>query len=172
MNRVGVVKALALLLSVSAVLLPVVYGLNVYGWDIQALATPLYSPPRIDFRFEPSGLRFEGGQPYATFKLTHLGEVKAVFEGLKAMVHGPDGEVLAPATLDKAVTLTPNSTETLILKLNIDEAALKKLMHYFGEGRGSINVEVRGEALVRVFGSKVTAPISASFKVSLTDILS
>jgi hypothetical protein len=39
------------------------------------------------------------------------------------------------------------------------------------EGRDRVNVEVRGEAIVQVFGSKVTAPVSASFELSLTDIL-
>jgi LEA14-like dessication related protein len=170
LNKTGVVKALTLLLSIAVVFAPIVYALNKYEWNIQALVTPSYSPPKVDFHMEPSRVKFESGQLFAAFKLTNLGEVEVMFEGLNATVYGPDGVALAPATLDKAVPLPPNSTETLTMKVNVDEAALNRLMSYFIEGRDHINVEVEGEASIRVFGSKVTAPISASFEVSLADI--
>jgi hypothetical protein len=48
------------------------------------MVTPLYSPPKIDFRLELSGLRFDGRYLYEEFKLTNLGEVKVVFEGYNA----------------------------------------------------------------------------------------
>jgi len=161
------IKVLMLLLSAFAAVLPIVYGLGIHGWNIQAMVTPLYSPPKIDFRIEPSGLRFDGRYLYAEFKLTNLGEVRVVFERLNVTAYGPSGEVLAPATLDKAVVSLPKSIETLTLKMNVDEVTLNRLM----EGRDRVNVEVRGEAIVQVFGSKVTAPVSASFELSLTDIL-
>jgi hypothetical protein len=59
LNWMAAVKALMLLLSASAVLVPVVHGLAVYGWNIRAMVIPTYSPPKIDFRIEPSGLRFD-----------------------------------------------------------------------------------------------------------------
>jgi hypothetical protein len=62
LNKTVAVKALMLLLSASTVLVPIVYGLIVYGWNIQAMVMPLYNPPKIDFRMEPSGTRFEKGQ--------------------------------------------------------------------------------------------------------------
>jgi hypothetical protein len=107
LNWMAAVKALMLLLSASAVLVPVVHGLAVYGWNIRAMVIPTYSPPKIDFRIEPSGLRFDRGQLYSEFKLTNLGEVKVVFEGLNVEVYGPDGKALAPASLDKAVVSLP-----------------------------------------------------------------
>ena len=170
MNRTGVVKALTLLLSTAAALAPVIHALNMYKWDIRALVTPTYTPPRVDFQMEPSGVRFEGRQIYVTFKLTNLGEVKVAFEGLNATAYGPDGRALAPATLDEAVSLPPNSMKTLTLRVNIDEAAQNRLISYFKEGRDRVNIGVRGEASIRVLGSKVTAPIAASFEISLTDI--
>jgi hypothetical protein len=48
------------------------------------MVTPLYSPPKIDFRLELSGLRFDGRYLYEEFKLTNLGEVKVVFEWYNA----------------------------------------------------------------------------------------
>lgn len=171
MNKIGVVRALTLLLSAFAAVSPIIYGLGIHGWNIQAMLTPLYSPPKIDFRLEPSGLRFDGRYLYAEFKLTNLEEVKVVFEGFNGESYGPDGKVLAPTTLDKAITSPPGSTETLTLKVEVGEAALSRLTSYFMEGKDRISIEVRGEAVIRVFGSKVTAPISSSFEISLADIL-
>jgi len=93
LNKTAAVKALMLLLSASAVLVPIVYGLAIYGWELQ------------------TGIRFERGQLFAEFKLTNLGEVKVVLEGLNAEVYGPDGKALAPASLDKAVVSIPGSTQ-------------------------------------------------------------
>jgi LEA14-like dessication related protein len=170
LNKNGIVKAVTLLLSLVVAVAPLIYALNKYEWNIQALATPSYSPPKVDFNMKPSSIKFDGRQLYASFKLSNLGEVKIVFESLNATAYGPDGKTLAPATLDKAAALPPNSTETITLKVNFDETALNRLISYFKEGRDSVNVEVRGEASIRVFSSKIAAPISASFKISLADI--
>jgi LEA14-like dessication related protein len=159
------------LLSASTVLVPIVYGLAIYGWNVQAMVVPLYTPPKIDFRLEPSGIIFERGQFFAEFKFTNLGEVKVVLEGLNAEVYGPDGKALAPASLDKAVVSLPGSAQTLTLKVEVNEATLSRIMSYFMEGRDRINIEVRGNAVLRVFGSRVTAPVSSSFELNLKDIL-
>jgi hypothetical protein len=169
LSRSGVVKAVLWLLSLAVVITPIVYALNLYGWDIQALVAPSYSPPRVDFRLEPLGVKFENGVLDAALKLSNLGEVEVVFEGLNATAYGPDGKALAPAALGKTVVLPQNSTETLNLKISLDEAALNRLISYL-EGRVSVRVEVKGEASMRVFGSKVVAPLSASFKVGSADI--
>jgi hypothetical protein len=122
LNKTAAVKALMLLLSASAVLVPIVYGLAIYGWNVQAMVVPLYTPPKIDSRLEPSGIIFERGQLLAEFKLTNLGEVKVVLEGLNAEFYGPDGKALAPASLDKVVVSIPGSTQTLTLKVEVNEA--------------------------------------------------
>jgi LEA14-like dessication related protein len=169
LDKTRVVKALMLLISTAAAAAPIFYALNEYGGNIQALVMPSYIPPKIDFRMEPSGVRFEGRQLLASFRLTNLGEVRLVFEGLNGTAYGPDGKALASASLDRAVSLPPNSTEVLMLKISLDGEALKRLVRYF-EGRESIKVEVRGEASMLVFGSKVKAPISASFEIGLADV--
>jgi LEA14-like dessication related protein len=171
MNKASLAKALTLLLSASTLLLPVVYGLSVYGWNVWAAVTPIYSPPRIDFRLEPSGLKLERGRLYAEFKITNMGEVGVVFEGLSAELYGPDGRALAPAKLDRAVASLPGSTETLTIRLELDEAVLNRLASYAAQGMDRIKVEVRGEARIRVFGSRVTAPLSASYELGLRDAL-
>jgi hypothetical protein len=90
---------------------------------------------------------------------------------LNAEFYGPDGKALAPASLEKVVVSIPGSTQTLTLKVEVNEATLSRIASYFMGGRDRINIEVRGNAVLRVFGSKVTAPISSSFEVSLKDIL-
>lgn len=169
MNKVRVVKAVMLLLSAVAAVAPIIYALNMYSWDFQALFTPSYFPPKIDFRMEVASVRAEGNQLYATFKLTNLGEVEVEVEGLNATAYGPDGEALAPATLDKAVVSAPNSTENLVLKVSLDNTAINRLKSYFVE-RSHVNMEVRGEASMRVFGSRATVPITASFEINAADI--
>jgi len=169
-NKTGFVKALILLLSVAASLAPIIYALNKYEWDIQAMVMPSYSPPKVDFRIDYSGVKFEGRQLHVAFKLVNLGEVDVTFKNVNATAYTPDGEVLAPVILDKPVTSYPNSTEALILKININEAALNKLLQYF-EKQDRINVGIRGEASISVFGTKARVPVSAVFEISLTDIV-
>jgi Lon protease-like protein len=94
-----------------------------------------------------------------------------VFEGLSAELYGPDGRALAPAKLDRAVASLPGSTETLTIRLELDEAVLNRLASYAAQGMDRIKVEVRGEARIRVFGSRVTAPLSASYELGLRDAL-
>jgi hypothetical protein len=170
-KNVAVVKAITLLFSSLATMLPIVYGLAAHGWDVRSMLAPSYTPPKVDFRLEFSGFRLDRRGLYADFKVTNSGEVKAVFEGFNASAFGPDGKTLAPAVLDKPIISLPGQTETMILKVEVDEAALSRFASYFMEGRDRIRVEVRGEAIIRVFGSKVTAPISSSFEISLADIL-
>jgi LEA14-like dessication related protein len=166
---VNVVRAIMWLLSLIVVVAPIIYAMDNYGWNIQALVMPSYSPPKIDFHMEFSSIRFENRQLFAVFRLSNLGEVKIIFEALNATVYGPDGKALAQAMLDKPVISQPNSTEPLILKASFDEAAFKNLLSYF-EDRDHVSVEIRGMVSTRIFGSKVTAPISTSFEVSLADI--
>jgi len=128
-------------------------------------------PPKIDFRLEPSGLKLERGRLYAELKVANMGEVRVVFEGLNAELYGPDGRALASAKLERAVALPAGSTEALTLRLEADEAALKGLTSYALRGLDRINVEVRGEAVLRVFGSRVVAPLSVSYELGLEDFV-
>jgi hypothetical protein len=165
------VKVIVLLLSALTSVLPIVYGLAFNGWSVRSMLTPSYTPPKVDFRLEFSGFKLDRGGLYMDFKVTNLGEVKAVFEGFNASAFGPDGKSLAPAMLDKPIISLPGQTETMILKVEVDEAALSRFASNFMEGRDRIRVEVRGEAIIRVFESKVTAPISTSFEIGLADVL-
>jgi LEA14-like dessication related protein len=135
------------------------------------MIAPTYNPPKIDFRLEPSGLKLERGRLYAELKVTNMGEVKAVFEGLDAEFYGPDGRALASAKLERTVALPAGSTETLTLRLEADEAALKGLASYALRGLDRIKVEVRGEARLHVLGSRVVAPLSISYELGLEDVI-
>jgi len=171
MDKASLIKTITLLLSASALLSPIVYGLSIHGWNLWAMIAPTYNPPKIDFRLEPSGLKLERGRLYLELKVTNAGEVKVVFEGLNAELYSPDGRALASAKLERAVALLPGSTEALALRLEVGEAALKGLASYAFRGLDRIKVEVRGEAALRVFGSRVVAPLSLSYELGLEDFL-
>jgi hypothetical protein len=171
MDKASLVKTITLLLSASTLLLPIVYGLSVHGWNLWAMVAPTYNPPKIEFRLEPSGLKLERGRLYAELKVTNMGEVRAVFEGLDAELYGPDGRALASAKLERTVALLPGSTEVLALRLEVGETALKGLASYALRGLQRIKVEVRGEARLQVLGSMVLAPLSVSYELGLEDLL-
>jgi len=169
LNKVSVVKVTMLKLSIGVVLSSIILALNEYGWDVSPLITPSYSPPKVDFRMQTVGVKAEGKQLQAIFKLTNLGEVQLQLESLNATAYGPDGRPLAPAILAQAVILAPNSSENIALSLSLNEDPVSRLISYF-EGRNSTNVEVRGEATMRVLGSLFSAPITSSFQLSIEDI--
>jgi transposase len=60
-------------------------------------------------------------------------------------------------------------TKTQVRRLEETLETCRRLYNWMPDDR--IRVEVRGESIIRVFGSKVTAPISSSFEISLADIL-
>jgi hypothetical protein len=58
-KNVAVVKAITLLFSSLAAMLPIVYGLAAHGWDVRSMLAPSYTPPKVDFRLEFSGFRLD-----------------------------------------------------------------------------------------------------------------
>lgn len=158
-----------LALSFIVVIVPIIFAFNDYSWNVTDLITPSYSPPKIDFRMEAAGVRVEGKQLHANFRLANFGEVEVVVEGLNATAYGPNGEALAPAMLDEAVVSAPGSTENFTLKVSLSDAAIKRIASYLKE-RGSVSIGVKGEASIRVFSSHVKAPITAAFEISAVDV--
>ncbi|MBO3754890.1 MAG: hypothetical protein FGF53_08475 [Candidatus Brockarchaeota archaeon] len=169
MNKVNVVRVTLLLLSIGVVLAPIVLALDQYDWDLASLITPSYSPPKVDFRMGVVGVRVEDGELYVVLRLTNLGEVQLKLESLNATAYGPDGGVLAPVMLTQAVVSVPNSTEDVILKFNLVEDTVGRLLSYFRD-RDRVSVEVSGDMSIEVFGSIVTAPLKISFQLSLEDV--
>ncbi|MBO3810288.1 MAG: hypothetical protein FGF50_11950, partial [Candidatus Brockarchaeota archaeon] len=115
------------------------------------------------------GVRVEDGELYVVLRLTNLGEVQLKLESLNATAYGPDGGVLAPVMLTQAVVSVPNSTEDVILKFNLVEDTVGRLLSYFRD-RDRVSVEVSGDMSIEVFGSIVTAPLKISFQLSLEDV--
>ncbi|MBC7130238.1 hypothetical protein H5T51_03315 [Candidatus Bathyarchaeota archaeon] len=171
MNKVTAVKVVILLLSITVAIGPIIFALGRYDWNVQALFTPSYSPPKIDFFMEAAGVRAEGTLLYATFKLVNRGEVEVEFVELSGSVYGPDDVALAPASLDKSVVSPPNSTKNLVMKISLDPYAINRLKSYFEE-QNQVTLEVRCEVSVRVFGSSVTVPFTTPFRINAGDILS
>jgi len=144
LNRTKAVRILITLLSIAA-FLPLLYGLNSYNWDLKALLTPSYTPPKVDFRMEPEGLRFEQGKLILSIKLTNLGEIEAKIEGLNVTLYS-NGIAVATGSLEKPVLSRPNSTEELKISITSFHGIPSK-------------IEAKGETFIRVLGSLVRVPV-------------
>lgn len=90
-------------------------------------------------------------------------------EDLNASAYGPDGVAIAPVKLAQGVSLPPGAKGALILKLSLDDAVLKMLASHL-MGKDQMDVQIRGEVVMRVLGSRVTAPIRMSFPISRADL--
>ena len=169
MNKASVVKVAMLTLSIGVVLAPIILALNECGRNVSSLIASSYSPPKIDFHMQTVDVKAEERQLQAILKLTNLGEVQLQLENLNATAYGPDGRALAPATLAQTVILAPGSSKNVTLSISLNEDAASRLISYF-EDQTSINLEIRGEATMRILGSLCTAPINASFQLSIEDV--
>jgi hypothetical protein len=81
-KNVAVVKAITLLLSSLAAILPIVYGLAAHGWDVRGMLTPSYTPPKVDFRLEFSGFRLDKRGLYADSRSQTWGRLRRCLKGL------------------------------------------------------------------------------------------
>jgi hypothetical protein len=166
---VSVVRIVMISLSIGVGLGPIVFALNQYGWNITPLITPSYSPPKVDFRMEFTGFRVIDKEPKAVLRLTNLGEIGLELVGLNATAYGPSGEAVAPVTLAHPVTSSPGSVKEVVLDISLSEGSVTRLLPYFRD-RGYVDIEVKGEVFVKVFGSVVTVPLTTSFRLSREDV--
>ena len=158
-----------LILSLGVTVGPIMFAFEQSEWNVSALFTPVYSPPKIDFSINVEDVRIENGDLHVTCELKNQGEIKMVWDSVNASAYGPDGEKMAPVNLTEPVVSVPQFKKTFVMNVNLDNSVLSRLSSYFiNESR--VHVEIRGEADMRVLGSTVTAPVQFSFFINAEDL--
>ncbi|MEM2370711.1 MAG: hypothetical protein QXH51_07395 [Candidatus Bathyarchaeia archaeon] len=169
MSKTGIVKAVMLLLSLAAFFLPLIQALDQYDWNIHALITPIYAPPRIDFSTRFLGLSVEESSLQVNLEVTNKGEIKVVLEGLNATVYAPGGVSVAHASLGQRVFLEPNAAENVAIKVVFGMRVVSALAPFL-TGRDSVGLSVNGTLTLSILGSRVVAPINFSFTINRGDL--
>ncbi len=169
MREATVSKVVMLMLSLGVMIGPIVFAFEQSEWDVSALFTPVYSPPKIDFSINMEDVRIENGDLHVICELKNLGEIKMVWDGVNASAYGPDGEKIAPVNLTELVVSVPQSKKTFVMNVNLDNSVLSRLSSYFID-EDRVHVEIKGEADMRVLGSTVTAPVQFSFFITTEDL--
>lgn len=170
MNRVVVVKLLKTLTTLLAVLGPLVYALNQYGWNASALLAPQYTPPRIAFNIGFEEVKFADYNLTLVCRLQNLGDIEMELVDMEAFAYTRDGQPLVPVSLERAVVLNPNSTQTLGINLILDGPSLLKLGEHL-RTYGEVSLRVCGKVYLRVLGSSITAPIEFTVQLKPEDLL-
>ena len=169
MNKETLVKTVKASFTLIAVFGPLTYALNQYGWDIPALFTPKYTPPKIDFKLGFKGVRLINRQLVLTYELQNLGEVGVELLDVEAFAYTPDMQPLTSVKLEKAVTSTPNSTQTFNIVLPLNNSIVEKLSQYF-QPQGEVALRISGRLHIRILGSSVTAPIELTLQLKPEDL--
>lgn len=169
MNKTTVVKVLKASLLLLTTFGPLFSALNRYRWDISALLTPQYTPPKIGFNLDFKGMVFTDHNLMLLCQLQNLGEVEVELVGMKASAYTPDMQPLAPANLEDAVVLNPNSTQVFNISLTFDDYALQKLSQYL-QAQGELPLRISGEIYMRILGSSVTAPVEFTVRLRPEDL--
>jgi len=146
------VKVAVTLLSILIAVVPVVYGLNEFGWDFREAFRINYEPPRIEFRFRFTGFKVTSpGEAEIRLAVSNQGEVPITIKGL-------DGELRLGARevgsfkLIKPAKVSPGEEEEIIVSVSYDVKAL-------AEAPGNA-VTFSGSLLVEVMGADVESKLS------------
>jgi hypothetical protein len=147
-KRVVVVK----ILEAVVILLPIIYGVTVVGWDLGELATPVYTPPEIGFSLGDVTSFLRNDNVILNVSITNDGSLIVDVEALNATIvynNAIVGEVYLEAPVHIAsgeetnIQLVVNGDLTSLL--NIDENEI---------------LDLQGNLSFVMQGVKVSAPLN------------
>jgi hypothetical protein len=147
-KRVVVVK----ILEAIVILLPIIYGVTVVGWDLGELATPVYTPPEIGFSLGDITSFLRNDNVILNVSITNDGSLIVDVEALNATIvynNAIVGEVYLEAPVHIAsgeetnIQLVVNGDLTSLL--NIDENEI---------------LDLQGNLSFVMQGVKVSAPLN------------
>ncbi len=98
------------------ILLPVIYGFHVYGWDFGELSTPIYEVPRIDFSVGAVNVFRGDDTVFFNLSIRNDGDLSARIKAFNASSHYKDARI-GDASLEAPVDIEPGQEESLILVL-------------------------------------------------------
>ncbi|MEM4409393.1 MAG: hypothetical protein QXI19_11705, partial [Candidatus Caldarchaeum sp.] len=99
--------------------------------------------------------------------ILNSGEIAISVNDLRGgfIIAGADGAAL-PVKLVKPVDLPPGGRENMKLRLTLTESAIMKLAQS-AQTEGRVRLNIKGELLINVLGSRVTVPLEASTTLTL-----
>ncbi len=140
---------------------PIIYGLSVYDWDIKSAMTPVYQPPKIDFRTNIKDYKFEGSRLYIILNLKNLGEINISIEGLDSSLYGFNGRNISKIILVKPILVKAGGDAEMSLYLTLDNATILKILTYVLETRKTSFI-LKGNVKIKVYASQVIFPLNMS----------
>ena len=161
MRFVRIVGLTMMTLSITAFLLPVIYGLHQSKWSIEASLMPQYSPPKVGLEMGKPEVKFEERSFLINLQVSNTGEIKLTILSMDATAYGPDGAELGKVTLEQAITLAQGESKTMSLRWSLGEQAMQKLISYYRDGMKA-TVLLKGESRMKVFSSIITSPFTTS----------
>lgn len=137
------------------ILSPVIYGLSLYGWSLQPMITPSYTPPKMSFSVGEVKPAYLEGVMVIYVSIANEGEVPVTVVDFKAPIIYKE-ERIGEALLKSPVNLPAGENATLIIVADIENATplIKGMM----QGDGSL--ELPGRVKVDVMGVTAEAPMN------------
>ena len=148
----------ARILEVIVILLPVIYGLNAYGWDFGELSTPIYDIPRIDFALDEVSSFRSDDTDFFNVSIINAGDLSICIKAFNASISYKN-TLIGEAYLEAPVEIEPGERGSIILVfevinleplIDIDE---QEALDLTGELRlevQSIDVEVSMDTTIQV----------------------
>ena len=152
-----------IVLGLSLSLGPILYGLNLYDWDLDRVISINYTLPRIDFDSRLNDIYFRGGRLYIEYIIINMGEVNISITDLDASIYGLDGEYLADVYILESIDIFSGESETLIVYVDMDEGTISRFIEYImGDGG---RILLRGNLIILAFSSRVEYPLDITIDI-------
>lgn len=144
-----VVKAL----ETALILAPIVYGLSLYGWDVQSMMVPSYKSPGMGFSIGDAEPALFEDLTAINVSVTNTGECPITVTDFQAPVLYR-GNKIGEAYLRYPVSIPSGETAYLIIVVELSNATLSDVV-----------VELPGRVRVKLMGLLVEAPLNITVSI-------
>ncbi len=152
-------KLLFSILTTLLVISPIIYGLYIYDWDIEALTTPTYEPPKIDFKLTLNDYSLQNKTLYIKGLITNSGEIDVEILELKGYLTDLEGQKYGNISLEEDIYLKAQEQKEFIIKIEFESESIARLVKTVIESDNSI-FKIEGRFTLTVLSSKVIAPFT------------
>lgn len=155
-------RLLKLMLSVFTTLIvisPLIYGLYVYEWDIEAITRPIYEPPEIDFKLTLNEYSLIDKTLYIKGLITNSGEIDVEILELKGYLADLKGETYGNLSLEEDIYLKAQDQKEFTIKIEFEDESIARLIRSIIES-DNIIFRIEGRFILTVLSSKVIAPFT------------
>ncbi len=152
-------KLLFSTLTTLLVISPIIYGLYIYDWDIEALTTPTYEPPKIDFELTLNEYSLQNKTLYIRGLITNSGEIDVEILELKGYLTDLEGQKYGNISLEEDIYLKAQEQREFIIKIEFESESIARLVKTVIESDNNI-FKIEGRFTLTVLSSKVIAPFT------------